>query len=156
MSKKSKTSVNVDAVKREVKKMVDNYDSAPQGPTPTPSYKRESPLEQEIGSGRYREMIHSHNQKNKHFHDRLPFTFPKKKTVRSHLNIVVTCPKCESPTLGSEHTVGFICSTCKKYVSVTNTEAESRGYNPALSVGIFGTATDRLEAKESLKEKKCK
>ena len=144
MAGKPKTTVNVNAVKREVKKMVQSYDPKPQNPKAPPSIHRESTLEQDMGSAKYRKMIHDHNDKNKHILDRLPFTFPPKQKIRSHLHILLECPECGVETLGSENTVGFICERCKKYVSAKNPEAENRGYNPDLKVGIFGTASDKL------------
>ncbi len=166
MAKKNKTSkktVNVAAVKKEVAKLVreaQNNSSMP-GPLsqshaelPAGAVPRESPLEQEIGTNKYRGMIHDHNEKNKHVLDRLPFTFPKKKIVRSHLNISLECPKCGAESWGSENTVGFVCNSCKKYVNAKNPEAEARGYNPELVVGFRGTIGDRLDLKEELKKKK--
>lgn len=165
MVKKVKTTstVNVDAVKREVAKLVKESTSNPSTPGPLSKShaelssgvcRRESPVEQEMGSAKYREMIHDHNSKNKHILDRLPFTFPKKKVVRSHLDIVVQCAECEQEYIGSENTVGFICPKCKKYVNAINLEAEARGYDPDLRVGFRGTASDRLNAKEELARKK--
>jgi DNA-directed RNA polymerase subunit RPC12/RpoP len=157
--KKKTTTVNVDEVRRDWKKaaksMVDNT-PAPEGHQVVApgTIKRESPLEQEMGTAKYKQMIHDHNDKNKHILDRLPFTFPKKKVVRSHLNIQVNCPDCGHEHWGSENTVGYICPQCKKFVKVTNPEAESRGYDPDLRVGIFGSATDRLNLKEEKKKKK--
>jgi hypothetical protein len=107
-----------------------------------------------MGSGKYRQMIHKHNDENKHILDRLPFTFPRKKVVRSHLSVALVCPECGNETTGSENTVGFICNKCHKYVSAKNLEAESRGYDPDLKVGIFGTAEDRLRLKKEKEEKK--
>jgi hypothetical protein len=158
MAKKPKTTVNVDAVKKDIQKVAkDLAKNAPpgQGPVELPagSVQRESPLEQEMGSGRYREMIHSHNSKNKHVLERLPFTFPPKKKIRSHLDIVLECPECGRELLGSENTVGVVCSGCHKFVKPKNIEAESRGYNPDLNVGIFGTASDKLRLKKELEEK---
>ena len=156
---KPKTTVNVDAVKREVKKIQKESDShSPVGTfSPVPkgfgeaasgSIRRESPLEQDLGPSRYRQMIHDHNSKNKHILDRLPFQFPKKKTVRSHLNIMILCSECGYESVGSENTVGFVCPECKKYVSAKNPEAEARGYDPSLKVGFRGTATDKLALKK--------
>jgi len=147
MSKKPKTTVNVGAVKKDLQKMA--KDLAKDAPRP----RRESPLEQKMGSGKYREMIHSHNSKNKHILDRLPFTFPPKKKIRSHLNIVLECPECGRELLGSENTVGVVCSGCHQFVRPKNAEAESRGYKPNLNVGIFGTALDKLRLKSETKEK---
>lgn len=165
MPKKAKTTttVNVDAVKREAAKLAKEAVSSPSTPGPlskshaelSPGVsRRESPVEQEMGSAKYREMIHNHNDKNKHILDRLPFTFPKKRVVRSHLDVVIQCAECGQEQIGSEHTVGFTCPSCKKYVSAINPEAEARGYDPDLKVGFRGTASDRLNAKEDLARKK--
>lgn len=156
--KKPTTTVNVDAVKRDAKKVGEKISKAnPEqfGKELAPgSVRRESPLEQEMGSNKYRQMIHDHNDKNKHILDRLPFQFPKKKVVRSHLDVVVECSECGYQHVGSENTVGFICPKCKKYVSAVNPEAEARGYNPDLVVGFRGTASDRLRMKDELDKKK--
>lgn len=166
MAKKNKTSkktVNVEAVKKEVSKLIKDSQNSPSasGPLsqshaelPAGAVRRESPLEQEMGTNKYRDMIHDHNDKNKHILDKLPFTFPKKKIVRSHLNILLECPNCGDEKWGTENTVGFVCSSCKKYVSAKNPEAEARGYDPDLVVGFRGTAKDRLDLKEKLKKKK--
>lgn len=160
---KPKTTVNVDAVKREAKKLAKETRSNPSTPGPLSkshaelapgSVQRQSPLEQEMGSAKYKDMIHDHNRKNSHILDRLPFTFPKKKVVRSHLNVVIKCSECGLERGGTENTVGFTCPDCKKYVSVINPEAEVRGYDPDLVVGFRGTATDRLNMKEELERKK--
>ena len=124
--KKSTSTVNVDAVKKEVNKMVKEAQNNPSTPGPLSkthaelapgSVRRESPLEQDMGTGKYKEMIHDHNEKNKHILDRLPFTFPKKKMVRSHLDVVISCSECGLEKIGSENTVGFTCPNCKKYVT---------------------------------------
>jgi len=160
---KSTRTVNVDAVKKDVAKLVKENQSNPSTPGPLSkshaelapgSVQRQSPLEQEMGSRKYKDMIHDHNDKNKHILDRLPFTFPKKKVVRSHLTVVIECAECGLETIGSENTVGFTCSVCKKYVQAINPEAEVRGYDPDLVVGFRGTASDRLNMKEELERKK--
>jgi len=152
-----KKTVNVDAVKKEVSKMAKEIaKSAPneQGHVELPSgvSKRQSPLEQDMGSRKYREMIHDHNDKNKHILDRLPFTFPKKSVVRSHMNVVVECVECGYQHVGSEHTYGMTCPECKTYRRVKNPEAEKRGEaSPEKDeerVGMFGTASDLLELRE--------
>lgn len=164
--KKSPTkTVNVDAVKRDVAKMTKEYSPKPSGhgnftsggfgEVAPGSVKRQSPLEQDMGSKKYREMIHNHNEKNKLALDKLPFTFPKKKIVRSHLDVLLECPECATPHVGTENTVGFVCKSCHKYVSAKNPEAESRGYDPELKVGIHGTAADRLRKKEELAKKRA-
>ena len=98
-NKKPKTTVNVEAVKREVKRMgkdIAQNDPSPMGRELAPgSVQRQSPLEQEMGTGKYRQMIHDHNDKNKHILDRLPFTFPRKRIVRSHrTDVLVECVEC--------------------------------------------------------------
>lgn len=167
MSRKQapKKTVNVAAVKREVAKMKKEHSSKPSGSgnfssggfgeVAPGSVNRQSPLEQEMGTRKYREMIHSHNEKNKVALEKLPFTFPKKRIVRSHLDVPLECPECGEPFVGSENTVGFICKSCKKYVSIRNVEAERRGYDPALRVGIKGTAVERLGKKEELAKKRA-
>jgi len=161
-TKKSAGSVNVDAVRREAQKLVKTYDPKPQnrgfgfdgsGEASPGSTKRQSALEQDIGTQKYREMIHDHNKKNEHILDKLPFQFPKKKMIRSHLNVTLECPNCQNQLWGTEHTVGVICNKCHKYVTPRNPEAELRGYDPSLVVGIDGTATDRLNLKEEKKTK---
>ena len=149
MAKKIRTTVNVDAVRRDVKKMAkDMTDATPLNQThaelPAGAVTRQSPLEQELGTGKYRDMIHEHNSKNKHILDRLPFTFPPKKKIRSHLDVHLECPNCGVGNWGSEYTVGIVCRSCKKFVKPTNQEAESRGYDPSINVGMFGDASDKL------------
>lgn len=158
-TKKPKTTVNVDAVRRDWKKLA--KEAAKPAPAnqrhvelPAGAVKRESPLEQEMGSRKYREMIHDHNKKNTHILDRLPFTFPKKRIVRSHLDVLISCPQCEYTTVGTENSVGFVCPKCKQYVSAKNVEAENRGYDPSLKVGIHGTSTDKLRLREEKRRKK--
>lgn len=146
--KKAAGSVNVDAVARDVKKMVEAYDPTPQKFTPPPSVKRESPLEQQLGTEKYRHMIHDHNEKNKSFHERLPFTFPKKKAIRSNQNLPLVCENCEEINWGTEFTVGVICVGCKKYSKVKNLDAEFLGYNPDTCVGFQGTASDLINKKD--------
>ncbi len=160
---KSTRTVNVDAVKKDVAKFVKESQSNSLTPGPLSrshaelapgSVQRQSPLEQEMGTRKYKDMIHDHNSKNKHILDRLPFTFPKKKVVRSHLTVPIACTECGLETTGTENTVGFNCPKCKKYVSAINPEAEIRGYDPDLAVGFMGTASDRLQMKEDLERKK--
>lgn len=157
---KSKTTVNVDAVKKDVQKLAkDAARNAPPNQShielPPGSVKRQSPLEQEMGSNKYKEMIHDHNEKNKHILDRLPFTFPKKRIVRSHANVVVECVECGHQHVGSEHTYGFSCPECKQYRRVKNPEAEKRGEDPDFRPGIFATASDILRMKEEREKKKA-
>lgn len=155
---KNKTTINVDAVRREARKMAKEAESKSsiKGPGGSEyselapgSVNRKSPLEQEMGTSKYRDMIHDHNDKNKHVLDRLPFQFPKKKTLRSHINVALECPECQETIWGNEHTVGVICGKCHKYVAPRNPEAEARGYDPNFKVGFRGTANDRINNKKS-------
>lgn len=143
--------------------MVQSHDSTPQkrafgppgmGEAAPGSINRQSPLEQEMGTSNYRDMIHSHNDKNKHALDRLPFQFPRKKMVRSHLDVLLLCPNCGAEKWGTEHTIGMVCSSCNTFVTLINPEAESRGYNPDLVVGFRGSATDKVRLKKEELEKK--
>lgn len=154
--RKLKTTVNPDAVKREVTKLARSM-SQEQAPGELGSIiepgtvRRESPLEQNMGTRKYHDMIHDHNDKNKHILDKLPFTFPKKRIVRSHRNIIVECVECGFQKYGSEHTYGITCPDCKTFRRVYNPESEARGEaspEESESVGIFGTASDLLELRE--------
>ncbi|MBD3260351.1 MAG: hypothetical protein GF334_01515 [Candidatus Altiarchaeales archaeon] len=149
---KPSKSVNIDAIKRDASKLgkqLSKENPASFGKELSPgSVRRESPLEQEIGSTKYREMIHQHNKKNEHILDRLPFTFPKKKVVRSHLNVVVECVECGHQAVANENTVGITCPECKDYCRVINPEREKRYGDESDKVGIFGTASDLLELRE--------
>ncbi len=154
--KKRTTTVNPDAVKRAAKKMAKGLvqEQAPgdMGTIIAPgTVRRESPLEQQVGSSKYQQMIHDHNDKNKHILDRLPFTFPKKRVIRSHLNVVVECVECGHQSYGSEYTVTKVCESCGKVASVINPEAQARGegiLEEKENVGMFGTASDLLELRE--------
>ncbi len=131
--KKAKNTVNVDAIKRESKRLAkeivaNQTHSESHGDLDPGVVKRESALEQEMGS-KYKDMIHDHNDKNKHILDRLPFTFPKKRKIRSHTNVLLECPNCQKPHWGSELTYGIICGGCKKYVNVINPIAIANGYH---------------------------
>lgn len=131
---KTKTTVNVDAVKKDVQKMAKEMvqktpaHQSHQELAPG-SVKRQSPAEQRMGTKKYREMIHNHNKKNKHLHEKLPFTFLPKRKIRSHMNVVLVCPECEAPISGSEFTYAAICSKCNKVVKPYNPEAEKSGYH---------------------------
>ena len=63
-NKKAKTTVNVDAVRKEAKKLAKQVANA-EAPNRTHaelapgSVNRQSPLEQEMGSKKYKEMIHN-------------------------------------------------------------------------------------------------
>ena len=156
-NKRPKTTVNVEAVKKDVQKLA--KESVKKNPTDhielaPGSVKRQSPLEQEMGSAKYKQMIHEHNDKNKHILDRLPFTFPKKRIVRSHMDVVVECVECGYQSIGSEHTYGFGCPECKQYRRVRNSEAEKRGEDSDFRPGIFATANDILKMKEEQAKKK--
>ncbi len=159
-NKRPKTTVNVDAVKREVKKIgkdIAKSEDTPMGREIAPgTVKRQSPLEQEMGSKKYKDMIHDHNDKNKHILDRLPFTFPKKRIVRSSQNVVVECVECGHQHVGSEYTYGMTCPECKQYRRVINPEAEKRGEDPDFTPGMFATASDILRMKEERDKKKGK
>jgi len=161
MPKKNRptTTVNVDAVKRDVAKMgkkIASDDSAPMGRELAPgSVRRESPLEQAMGPSKYRKMIHDHNDKNKHILDRLPFTFPRKKIVRSNLSDVpIECSECGHQSYGSEHTYMKVCAGCKKTTKVINPEAEARGEDRDFSPGFLASVSDILRMREEREKKK--
>ena len=157
MPKKNKnalrTTLNVDQIKRDSKKVGEQI--AKSNPElygkelDSGTSKRQSPLEQEMGSRKYKDMIHGHNDKNKHILDRLPFTFPKKSVVRSHRSdVLVECVECGYESYGSEHTYMKTCPDCKKFTKVINPEAERRGEDREFTPGIFATASDILEMRE--------
>ncbi len=161
-NKKAKTTVNVDAVRKEAKKLAKQVASA-EAPNRTHaelapgSVSRQSPLEQEMGSKKYKEMIHDHNDKNKHILDRLPFTFPRKKIVRSHRSDVpLECVNCGHQSYGSEYTCVKDCPGCKKVAKVFNPEAEKRGEDQNFVPGFLATTSDILEMREKRSEKKRK
>lgn len=148
-----KTTLNVDAIKRDSKKV--GAQIAKSNPEmfgkelDSGTSRRESALEQEMGSAKYKNMIHEHNDKNKHILDRLPFTFPKKSVVRSHRSdILIECEECGYESYGSEHTYMKTCGGCKKSTKVINPEAERRGEDRDFKPGIFATASDILEMRE--------
>ena len=162
--KAPKTSVNVDAVRREASKLSKEAESKSSLPGPLANSHselspgtstRQSPLEQEMGSKKYKDMIHDHNDKNKHILDRLPFTFPKKSVVRSNRsNVLIECVECGYESFGSEYTYMKDCPTCKKSTKVINPEAEARGEDRDFTPGMFATASDILRMKEERKKKK--
>ncbi len=157
--KKRKTTVNPEAVKREVKKLAKSMakntpDAQGNIELDAGTVRRESSTEQDMGTSKYHNMIHDHNSKNKHILDRLPFTFPKKRKIRSHLSVLVECVECGHEHYGSENTIGFVCPVCKAYRKVRNPEAEARGQDSDITVGIFGTATDKLRLLEERDKKK--
>ena len=161
-SKKIKTTVNVDAVRKEAKKLAKQVVNQ-EAPNRTHaelapgSVNRQSPLEQEMGSKKYKEMIHNHNDKNKHILDRLPFTFPRKKIVRSHRSdVVVECVNCGHQSYGSEYTCVKECPGCKKVAKVFNPEAGKRGEDIDFVPGFLATSSDILKMKEEQSEKKLK
>jgi len=159
-NKRPKTTVNVDAVRRESKRLAKSMakEQAPgdMGTVISPgTVKRQSPLEQEMGSSKYKKMIHDHNDKNKHILDRLPFTFPKKRIVRSNrTDVLVECVKCRHESYGSEYTYMKFCVVCKKSTKVINPEAEKRGEDRDFAPGIFATASDVLKMREEREKKK--
>jgi len=164
---KKKTSVNVDAVRREVSKMAKDASDKPSSSLPghladshselaPGSVQRQSPLEQEMGSKKYKDMIHEHNDKNKHILDRLPFTFPKKSVVRSHRSDVpLECSECGYESYGTEYTYAKLCGGCKKSTKVINPEAIKRG-DRDFTPGMFATASDILRMKEEREKEKKK
>ncbi len=148
-----KTTLNVEAIKRDSKKVgAEIAKSNPEmfGAELDPgTSRRQSPLEQEMGSSKYKNMIHEHNDKNKHILDRLPFTFPKKSVVRSHRsNVLVECSECGYQSYGSEHTYMKVCEQCKKSTKVINPEAVARGEDRDFTPGFLASASDILEMKE--------
>jgi hypothetical protein len=152
-SNKPRTSINVDAIKRDAKKVgsqIAKSSSEMFGKELNPGTSgRESPLEQTMGPGKYKRMIHDHNDKNKHILDRLPFTFPKKSVVRSHKNDVsVECVECGYRSYGSEHTYMKVCGQCKKSTKVINPEADARGEDRDFTPGFLSTASDILEMRD--------
>jgi hypothetical protein len=158
-NKRRKTTVNVEAVKKDVAKLA--KDSIKQNPTDhvelaPGSVQRQSPLEQEMGSRKYKDMIHDHNDKNKHILDRLPFTFPKKSVVRSHRSDVpLECSECGYESYGSEYTYAKVCGGCGKSCKVINPEAVKRG-DRDFTPGMFATASDILRMKEEREQEKKK
>jgi len=162
---KPKTSVNVDAVRREASKMSKDAENRASSSLPGDlakthaevapgTIRRESPVEQEMGSSKYKQMIHDHNDKNKHILDRLPFTFPKKSVVRSHRSDVpLECAECGYESYGSEHTYVKVCGGCHKACKVINPEAIKRG-DRDFTPGMFATASDILRMKEEREKEK--
>ncbi len=159
-NKRPTTTVNVDAVKRESKRMAKRMaqEQAPgdMGTIISPgTVKRESPLEQTMGTKNYKQMIHDHNDKNKHILDRLPFTFPRKRVVRSHRSdVVVECVGCGYQSYGSEFTYMKICPDCKKSTKVINPEAEKRGEDRDFTPGFLASANDILRMRKDREKKK--
>ena len=157
--KKPSTTVNVDAIKRDVNKLGKHIavdDNTPMGRELAPgSVRRESPLEQEMGTTKYRNMIHGHNQEKKHILDRLPFTFPRKKVVRSHRSdILLECSECGHQSYGSEYTYMVVCDNCNEVRKVINPEAESRGEDRDFTPGFLASATDILNMRENRSDPK--
>ena len=155
---KPRTTINVDAIKRDSKLVGEQIAKAnPElfgGESPSGMSHRESPLEQEMGS-KYKDMIHKHNDQNSHILDRLPFTFPKKRIVRSHRsNVLVECVDCGHQSYGSEHTYMKICGGCGKSTKVINPEAEARGEDRDFTPGPFASASDILRMREESRNQK--
>jgi len=151
--KAPRTTVNLDAVKRDVAKLgkqIAADDTTPMGRVLSPgSVRRESPLEQELGSSKYRQMIHDHNDKNKHILDRLPFTFPRKRIVRSNKSdVLIECSECGYQSYGSEYTYVKVCAGCDSPTKVINPEAELRGEDRDFSPGFLASASDILRMRE--------
>jgi len=151
-----RTTLNVDAVKKDVQRLakatVENIPAHESHAVLSPgAVRRESPLEQDMGTAKYRKMIHDHNKKNKDLHDKFPFSFEPKRKIRSHLNVGLECPECGAFLLGSEQTYLVICSECKELVKPHNPEAERRGIHTDIKVGFDGTATDKLRLLEDRK-----
>lgn len=147
MPRKSKTTVNVDLVKKEAKKLAkDTVANMPanQGykELSPGSVSRQSPLEQDMGSSRYRQMIHDHNKKNEHILDKLPFTFPKKRIVRTQQNQAILCPKCEETCFIGDFTLLVICGRCQNVF-----EVNKGNFKP--NVGMFNRASDLLKEDKS-------
>jgi hypothetical protein len=162
---KSKTSVNVEAVRKEVSKMVkETQNNTPSSPNPLArshaelepgTCTRQSPLEQGMGSAKYKQMIHGHNDRNKHILDRLPFTFPKKRVVRSHRsNVPLECSECGYESFGSEHAYMKVCSGCKQFTKVIDLETQDRGEDENPVPGFLATASDILRMKKEYLDKK--
>jgi hypothetical protein len=149
----SKTTINVDAIKRDSKKIGAQISRAnPElfgREADAGVSRRESSLEQDMGTSKYHQMIHSHNDKNKHILDRLPFTFPKKSVVRSHRNnVLVECVECGYQSYGSEHVYLKVCERCKKIAKVINPEALARGEDRDFTPGFLATTEDILKMRE--------
>jgi len=148
-----KTTLNVDAIKRDSAKVgaqIAKSNPEMYGRELDPgTSQRTSTLEQEMGSSKYKNMIHDHNDKNKHILDRLPFTFPKKSVVRSNRdNVVVACVECGYQSYGSEHVYMKTCEQCKKSTKVINPEADARGEDRDFVPGFLATASDILKMRE--------
>ncbi len=92
---------------------------------------------------------------DKHILDRLPFTFPKKRVVRSNRSdVLVECVGCGYESYGSEYTYVKLCAGCGKSTKVINPEAEKRGEDRNFAPGMFATATDILRMREEREKKK--
>jgi len=134
--KTSRNTVNVDMVRSDAQKLATEFAELAPG-----SVQRQSPLEQDMGTAKYREMIHDHNSKNEHILDKLPFTFPKKRIVRTKEDRMFACPKCKTRCLGGATTFCIICSKCGEFFKVNKGEFKPK-------VGMFNRASDVI-----LKEK---
>jgi hypothetical protein len=156
---KPRTSLNIDAIKRDSKKI--GAQIAKSNPETfgkeldSGTSRRESSLEQEMGSSKYKNMIHDHNDNNKHILDRLPFTFPKKRIVRSHRsNVLVECEECGYQSYGSEYTYMKKCEQCGKSTKVINPEAVARGEDRDFTPGFLASASDILNMREKREKQK--
>lgn len=109
----SKT-VNYDAVKRDITKALERKEKASPG-----SLGRR--YEPPGGLEKHRERIHRESKEADK--KNLPFTFrkPYKPLGRSTL---VKCDNCGALKRGTSRTVGIICSSCKKFSSVTEVRDE--------------------------------
>jgi predicted RNA-binding Zn-ribbon protein involved in translation (DUF1610 family) len=78
--------------------------------------KRESPVEMEKGSNKYKDMIH----KNSKAYDRgnPTFTFPPKSKIKCSSNKAFECPECGAVMVGTKYSVMIVCSDCKKLVRI--------------------------------------
>ena len=77
---------------------------------------RNSALEQEIGSKKYREMIHKSSKEADK--KNLPFTFLPKRKLKGGHRVVYECPECGNDMGGSNYTYMIVCSKCNKLVRV--------------------------------------
>lgn len=157
-TKRPRTTLNVEAIKRDSKKVAHQItQSNPElfGKELVPgTSRRESPLEQELGS-KYKQLIHNHNENNKHSLDRLPFTFPKKSVVRSHKNsVLLECVECRYQSYGTEHTYMRGCPQCEKTTKVINPEAVARGEDRDFTPGFLATASDILRMRKKIDNNK--
>ena len=138
-----RTTVNVAAVKREVTRMAkETVQATPLSQSmaelPAGAVQRQSPLEQEMVTAKYRGMIHDHNTKKEHILDKLPFTFPKKSKIKTKVNTPILCPECKETCFIGNFTLSIICGRCGKLFS-----ANEGAFKP--NVGAFNRAADLLK-----------